>query len=60
MVAFARARTRSLLSKLWPMIVPERIPDKLNQPDSEQFNESRIDQKESFFNAIKDGGIWFS
>lgn len=42
------------------MIVPERIPDKLNQPDSEQFNESRIDQKESFFNAIKDGGIWFS
>jgi len=60
MVAFARARTRSLLSKLWPMSA---------KPLDSQANEFRMSEKlikdieeqnKCFLEASKNGGMWFS
>ena len=60
MVSFARARTRSLLSKLWP------ITEKLLNNHSVELRESNklIDdiekQNKCFLEASKNGGMWFS
>tara|TARA_Y100001968_G_C18780208_1_gene446338 strand:+ start:172 stop:345 length:174 start_codon:yes stop_codon:yes gene_type:complete len=57
MVAFARARTRTLISRFWPNS-PEI--DNTLAPESKENNQERSVQNEKFFNAIKNGGIWFS
>ena len=60
MVSFARARTRSLLSKLWP------LTEKLLNNHSVELRESNklIDdiekQNKCFLEASKNGGMWFS
>ena len=60
MVSFARARTRSLLSKLWP------VTEKLLNNHSVELRESNklIDdiekQNKCFLEASKNGGMWFS
>ena len=60
MVSFARARTRSLLSKLWP------VTDKPFNNHSVELGESNklIDdiekQNKCFLEASKNGGMWFS
>ena len=60
MVSFARARTRSLLSKLWP------VTEKPNNNHSVELRESNklIDdiekQNKCFLEASKNGGMWFS
>ena len=58
MVSFARARTRSLLSRLWPVKVQ---PLKIETTDSDRYLiEKRQEQNKCFLEASKNGGMWFS
>ena len=58
MVSFARARTRSLLSRLWPVKVQ---PLKNETTDSDRYLiEKQQEQNKCFFEASKNGGLWFS
>ncbi|WP_413684425.1 hypothetical protein [Prochlorococcus sp. MIT 1011] len=55
MVSFARARTRSLLSKLWP------VTEKSLNNHSVELREDDIEkQNKCFLEASKNGGMWFS
>ena len=60
MVSFARARTRSLLSRLWPITEKEFS----NQADESQKSKKMIEdiqeQNKCFLEASKNGGMWFS
>ena len=60
MVSFARARTRSLLSRLWPMTAKPLN----NQTDvlrkSKNLIEDIEEQNKCFLEASKNGGMWFS
>ena len=61
MVSFARARTRSLLSRLWPM--KSQLITKTNENVLEKSQELIKKQKiqdNYFLEASKNGGIWFS
>ena len=60
MVSFARARTKSLLSRLWPVAVQ---PIKNNKAESEKYKvhiDKQLEQNKCFLEAIKNGGMWFS
>ena len=58
MVSFARARTRSLLSRLWPVKVQ---PLKIETADSDKYLiEKQQEQNKCFLEASKNGGLWFS
>ena len=54
MVSFARARTKSLLSRLWPM--------KAKPFNNQTINllEDIEEQNKCFLEASKNGGMWFS
>ncbi len=52
MVAYARARTRSWLSMLWPDII--------NLDKSEALIDKQSKQNKRFLEQAKNGGIWFS
>tara|TARA_B100000902_G_C26426408_1_gene489367 strand:+ start:68 stop:250 length:183 start_codon:yes stop_codon:yes gene_type:complete len=60
MVSFARARTKSLLSMLWP--VPSQSIDKKrsNLNISKEQIEKQKAQNKCFLEASKNGGMWFS
>ena len=60
MVSFARARTRSLLSRLWPMKA-QLITNETDvlEKSQELINKQR-EQDNYFLEASKNGGIWFS
>ena len=60
MVSFARARTRSLLSRLWPMPAKPLNNQKLELHKSENLIEGIEEQNKCFFEASKNGGMWFS
>ena len=60
MVSFARAKTISLLSRLWP--VTEK---KLNNHTVESYKPKKLikdidKENKCFLEAIKSGGMWFS
>ena len=60
MVSFARARTRSLLSRLWP-VTGNPINNKaieLNKP--KKLIKDIAEQNKCFLEASKNGGMWFS
>ena len=60
MVSFARARTRSWISRLWPMTVQ---PIKIETASMDMFKElieKQQEQNKSFLEASKNGGMWFS
>ena len=60
MVSFARARTRSWLSKLWPEIV-QQLRNKTGELDnSKELIDKQQEQNICFLEAIKNGGMWFS
>ncbi len=60
MVSFARARTRSWLSKLWP-VRDQPIKDETVAIDiSRKLMEKHKEQNKSFLEASKNGGMWFS
>tara|TARA_Y100001968_G_C19014554_1_gene552183 strand:- start:1 stop:183 length:183 start_codon:yes stop_codon:yes gene_type:complete len=60
MVSFARARTRSWLSKLWPVIVQSNNDETGVMDMPEKLIENQKEQNKCFLDASKNGGIWFS
>ena len=60
MVAFARARARSIFSKIWTSHISQNLKDNHKKTDSEQEYLQKNHNSESFFEAIKSGGIWLS
>ena len=60
MVSFARARTRSLLSRLWPMSARPLKDQKIEFHKSENLIRDIEEQNNSFLEASKNGGMWFS
>ena len=60
MVSFARARTKSWLSRLWPMKVKSINFDKVDLDDSRELLDKQQKQNNCFLEASKNGGMWFS
>ena len=60
MVSFARARTKSLLSRLWPMKVLLLTNNVTELEKSKELIIKQNEQDKRFIEASKNGGIWFS
>ena len=60
MVSFARARTRSLLSRLWPVTEKTLNNETGESHKSKKLIEDLAEQNKCFLEASKNGGIWFS
>ena len=60
MVSFARARTKSLLSRLWPMKVLLLTNNVAEWGKSKELIIKQNEQDKRFIEASKNGGIWFS
>ena len=60
MVSFARARTRSLLSRLWPMTAKTLNNQTIELKKSKKLIEDIKEQNKCFFETSKNGGMWFS
>ena len=60
MVSFARARTRSWLSRLWPKTILQINNEITNLDDAKNLEDWQKQQNKSFLEASKNGGIWFS
>ena len=60
MVSFARARTRSLLSRLWPMTAKPLNNQTVEFKKSKNLIGDIEEQNKCFMEASQDGGIWFS
>ena len=60
MVSFARARTRSLLSKLWPVTEKNLNNQTIESHESKKLIEDIAEQNKCFLEASKNGGMWFS
>ena len=60
MVSFARARTKSWLSRLWPVTVQSNKNDSVAMDISKKLIENQQEQNKYFLEACKNGGMWFS
>ena len=60
MVSFARARTRSLLSKLWPVTEKPLNNHSVELHESNKLIDDIEKQNKCFLEASKNGGMWFS
>ena len=60
MVSFARARTRSLLSKLWPVTEKRLNNHSVKLRESNKLIDDIEKQNKCFLEASKNGGMWFS
>ncbi len=60
MVAFAMARTKSWLSRLWPVTVQPTKNETVAMDLSEELIEKQQEQNKYFLEASKNGGMWFS
>ena len=60
MVSFARARTRSLLSKLWPVTEKNLNNQTIESHKSKKLIEDIAEQNKCFLEASKNGGMRFS
>tara|TARA_Y100001968_G_C19059862_1_gene573253 strand:+ start:97 stop:279 length:183 start_codon:yes stop_codon:yes gene_type:complete len=60
MVSFARARSRSWLSRLWPVAVQSIENEKDEFDYSKELTEKQDEQNKYFLDASKNGGMWFS
>ena len=60
MVSFARARTRSWLSKLWPEIVQHLKNETGEFGNSKEIIDKQQEQNICFLEVSKNGGMWFS
>ena len=60
MVSFARARTRSLLSELWPVTEKNLNNQTIESHKSKELIEDIAEQNKCFLEASKNGGMWFS
>ena len=60
MVSFARARTKSLISRLWP-IRNQMITNETSTLDkSKELINKQKEEDKFFLEATKNGGIWLS
>ena len=60
MVSFARARTRSLLSRLWPVTEKNISNQTAEANKSKKLIEDIAEQNKCFLEVSKNGGMWFS
>ena len=60
MVSFARARTRSWFSRLWPVTVQPNKNETVAMDLSNEVIENHQEQNKCFLEASKNGGMWFS
>ena len=60
MVSFARARTRSLLSRLWPVTEKKLKNQKVESHKTKKLIQDIAEQNKCFLEASKNGGMWFS
>ena len=60
MVSFARARTRSLLSRLWPVAGNPINNKAIESNKSKKLIKDIAEQNKCFLEASKNGGMWFS
>ena len=60
MVSFARARTKSWLSRLWPVTVQPIKNETVAMDMSKELIEEQQEQSKFFLEASKNGGMWFS
>ena len=60
MVSFARAKTRSLISRLWPVKVHPINNETIELGKPKELIEDISEQNKCFLEASKNGGIWFS
>ncbi len=60
MVAYARARTRSWLSVLWPETDQPIKSDADDLAKSKELVEQHEEQRKNFIEVSKNGGLWFS
>ena len=60
MVSFARARTRSLLSRLWPVTEKPINNKAIESNKSKKVIKDIAEQNKCFLEASKNGGMWFS
>jgi len=60
MVSFARERTRSLLSRLWPVKEKTLNNQTVGSHKSKKLFEDIAEQNKCFLEASKNGGMWFS
>ena len=60
MVSFARARTTSWLSRLWPMSVHSFKSKTFQLEEENELNEKHSRQNRRFLQSSENGGMWFS
>ena len=60
MVSFARTRTKSWLSRLWPMSAQSCNSKIIQLDESNELIEKQLRQNKHFFELSKNGGMWFS
>ena len=60
MVSFARARTRSWISRLWPVTVQPTKHETVAMDRSKELIEKQQKQNKCFLEASKNRGMWFS
>ena len=60
MVSFAKARTRSWISRLWPVTVQPIKDETVAMDISKELIENQQEQNKYFLDACKNGGMWFS
>ena len=60
MVSFARARTKSWLSRLWPVTVQPTKNETVAMDMSKELIEKQQEQNKCFFEASENGGMWLS
>tara|TARA_Y100001968_G_C18974556_1_gene533873 strand:- start:67 stop:249 length:183 start_codon:yes stop_codon:yes gene_type:complete len=60
MIAFARARTKSLLCLLWPETIQSSHSQAINLGKSKSLIDKHNEQKKRFLELTRNGGIWFS
>ena len=60
MVSFARARTKSWLSRLWPVTVQSNKNEAVAMDIPKKLIENQQEQNKFFLEACKNGGMWFS
>ena len=60
MVSFARARTKSWLTRLWPLPVQPINTETTEFNNSKELIKRQQQQKKCFLETSKNGGMWFS
>ena len=61
MIAYARARTKSWISILWPDETVQPIKsDASHLVKSKELAEKHEEQRKNFIEGSKNGGMWFS